>query len=96
MLDNHSVAAADNAADFTRNFMQQLGSNGSTAPAVAKAPVPAPAPTASAPSAGGGGGGGGGGPGQNVSAPVRGKGVLTQQAPGMRVPLCGACDGQIR
>ena len=87
------MAAADNAADFTRNFMQQLGSNGSTAPAPAKAPVPAPAPApaASAPSTGGGGG-----PGQNVSAPVRGKGVLTQQAPGMRVPLCGACDGQIR
>ena len=37
-----------------------------------------------------------GGPSQNVSAPTRGRGVLTQQKPGMRVPMCGACDGQIR
>ena len=36
------------------------------------------------------------GPGQNVVAPKRGRGVLTQQQPGMRVPMCGACNGQIR
>ena len=36
------------------------------------------------------------GPGQNVTAPKRGRGELVEQQPGMRVPLCGACDGQIR
>ena len=36
------------------------------------------------------------GPGQNVVAPRRGMGVLKQQQPGMRVPVCGACDSQIR
>ena len=35
------------------------------------------------------------GPGQNMITPRRGKGVLTQQQPGMRVPICacGACQG---
>eukprot|EP00088_Acartia_fossae_P035125 TRINITY_DN3613_c0_g1_i3.p1 TRINITY_DN3613_c0_g1~~TRINITY_DN3613_c0_g1_i3.p1 ORF type:complete len:829 (-),score=187.55 TRINITY_DN3613_c0_g1_i3:498-2984(-) len=65
------------------------------------APVPQSAPT----SVGGGlnngynGSGGvssGNAGGQNVSAPKRGKGVLTQQRPGMRVPMCGGCGGQIR
>merc|ERR1719361_2031066 len=37
-----------------------------------------------------------GGPGQNVTAPKRGRGVLQQQQPGMRTPLCGACKQQIR
>ena len=37
-----------------------------------------------------------GGPGQNVTAPKRGRGVLQQQQPGMRTPLCGACEQQIR
>jgi len=60
------------------------GMNGTQGP---KAPMPA----ASAP-----GNNGVGVPGQNLSAPMRGRGVLTQQKPGMRVPLCGACDGQIR
>ena len=36
------------------------------------------------------------GPGQNITAPKRGKGELCQQQPGMRTPVCGACDGQIR
>ena len=36
------------------------------------------------------------GPGQQVTAPRRGKGELHQQQPGMRTPICGACDGQIR
>ena len=36
------------------------------------------------------------GPGQQVTAPRRGKGELKQQQPGMRTPICGACDGQIR
>ena len=36
------------------------------------------------------------GPGQTMVTPNRGKGVLTQQMPGMRVPICGACQGQIR
>ena len=36
------------------------------------------------------------GPGQNVSAPRRGRGVLQQQQPGMRVPMCGSCNNQIR
>ncbi|GLG97101.1 PDZ and LIM domain protein Zasp [Gryllus bimaculatus] len=49
------------------------------------------------------GGGVGGGPGQKgsatfagSSAPRRGRGVLNQQAPGARIPLCGACNNQIR
>ena len=36
------------------------------------------------------------GPGQTVSAPKRGRGELCQQQPGMRTPICGACDGHIR
>ena len=36
------------------------------------------------------------GPGQNMVAPKRGRGELKQQTAGMRVPLCGACGGQIR
>ena len=36
------------------------------------------------------------GPGQNLIAPKRGRGELRQQTAGMRVPLCGACGGQIR
>ena len=36
------------------------------------------------------------GSGQNLVAPKRGKGILTQQRPGLRQPMCGACDGQIR
>ena len=36
------------------------------------------------------------GPGQNLVAPKRGRGELKQQTAGMRVPLCGACGGQIR
>ena len=31
-----------------------------------------------------------------MTAPRRGKGELKQQQPGMRTPICGACDGQIR
>ena len=34
--------------------------------------------------------------GQNMTAPRRGKGVLKQQEPGMRVPHCGGCTEQIR
>ena len=41
-------------------------------------------------------GGQGGQGGQAVSAPRRGRGVLQQQTPGMRVPMCGSCDLQIR
>ena len=36
------------------------------------------------------------GSGQNLVSPKRGKGILTQQRPGLRQPMCGACDGQIR
>ena len=36
------------------------------------------------------------GPGQNVIVPRRGKGILQQLQPGMRTPMCGACDSQIR
>ena len=53
-----------------------------TAPPPAPIPEPEPAPVV--------------GPGQNVVAPRRGMGVLKQQQPGMRVPVCGACDSQIR
>ena len=43
--------------------------------------------------------GGGGQPGsgaQRMSAPRRGRGVLQQQEPGMRVPVCGATGEPIR
>lgn len=83
VLNSNSVAMADNAADFTRNFLSQQLPTPSAVPAPAAS---APEEPAAAPA----------GPGQNVSAPVRGRGVLTQQRPGMRVPMCGACDGQIR
>ena len=33
---------------------------------------------------------------QNLIVPNRGRGVLQQQQPGMRTPLCGACSSQIR
>ncbi|GLG97104.1 PDZ and LIM domain protein Zasp [Gryllus bimaculatus] len=63
---------------------------------------PAPSTSSSIPNAGVGGGVGGG-PGQKgsatfagSSAPRRGRGVLNQQAPGARIPLCGACNNQIR
>ncbi|GLG97106.1 Uncharacterized protein GBIM_03944 [Gryllus bimaculatus] len=70
-------------------------------------PKPFSAPTAPTTSparpAPGVGGGVGGGPGQKgsatfagSSAPRRGRGVLNQQAPGARIPLCGACNNQIR
>ena len=36
------------------------------------------------------------GPNQNLICPKRGKGVLQQQQPGMRTPVCGACSSQIR
>ena len=82
VLNANSIAVADNAADFTRNFLsQQLPIPLVAAPAPAAPVEPLPAPP---------------GPGQNLSAPTRGRGVLTQQRPGMRVPMCGACDGQIR
>lgn len=36
------------------------------------------------------------GPGQSVTAPRRGRGELMEQQPGMRTPICGACESQIR
>jgi hypothetical protein len=36
------------------------------------------------------------GPGQNLVAPRRGKGILKQPTAGMRIPLCGGCNTQIR
>ncbi len=36
------------------------------------------------------------GPGQNLVAPRRGKGILKQPQAGMRIPLCGGCNTQIR
>jgi len=36
------------------------------------------------------------GPGQNVTAPKRGRGEICEQQPGMRAPICGACDAHIR
>ena len=36
------------------------------------------------------------GTGQNLIVPRRGKGILQQQQPGMRTPMCGACEAQIR
>ena len=43
-----------------------------------------------------GGGGGAGSGAQRMSAPRRGRGVLQQQEPGMRVPVCGASGEPIR
>jgi len=103
-LNQNTAGAADNAADFTKNFLTQLGTpipvtvnqNGArnnlhnpnpmeASPAFA-AMDPTP-PAQDLPAVG---------PGQNVSAPRRGRGVLQQQKPGMRVPMCGNCDNQIR
>ena len=44
----------------------------------------------------GGQNGGQGSGAQNMSAPRRGRGVLQQQEPGMRVPVCGYSGEQIR
>eukprot|EP00092_Neocalanus_flemingeri_P004273 GFUD01004593.1.p1 GENE.GFUD01004593.1~~GFUD01004593.1.p1 ORF type:complete len:858 (-),score=130.03 GFUD01004593.1:824-3397(-) len=103
-LNQNTAGAADNASDFTKNFLNQLGTpipvtvnqNGvqnnlhNPTPMVASPAFatnePTP-PTQELPAAG---------PGQNVSAPRRGRGVLQQQKPGMRVPMCGNCDNQIR
>ena len=98
-LAANNAGAADNAADFTRNFLSQLAGppaqNGArTTPGNGHAAV-APAPPANslhnpapeAPAAG---------PGQNVSAPKRGRGVLQQQQHGMRVPVCGGCQAPIK
>ena len=103
-LNENLAGSAENATDFTKNFLNQLGTpipvtvnqNGGrnnlhnptpmepTLPFAAKDPIP---PTQELPVVG---------PGQNVSAPRRGRGVLQQQKPGMRVPMCGFCDDQIR
>ena len=104
-LNENSAGASDNATDFTKNFLNQLGNpnpvsinqNGSrnnnlhnptpmepSSPFAGINPEP---PTQDAPVVG---------PGQNVSAPRRGRGVLQQQKPGMRTPMCGNCNQQIR
>jgi len=36
------------------------------------------------------------GPGQNLIIPRRGKGILKHPTVGMRIPLCGKCQNQIR
>ncbi len=36
------------------------------------------------------------GPGQNLITPRRGKGILKQPQVGMRIPLCGGCQQQVR
>ena len=36
------------------------------------------------------------GPGQSLTAPKRGRGEMCEQQPGMRAPICGACDAHIR
>ena len=69
--------------DFTKKSMP-IPPAGNSNPA---APEPAAAPAAPQPQLG---------PGQNLVAPKRGRGELKQQTAGMRVPLCGACGGQIR
>ena len=109
ILDAHPLGVAPNADVFTKQFMdqnfgqqpqmmsstvttnsnsfqQKMFSNQPTAPMN----QPSAAPMNNQQSAPGSGSG------QNLTAPKRGKGVLTQQRPGMRVPMCGACDGQIR
>ncbi|KAJ9591100.1 hypothetical protein L9F63_002381, partial [Diploptera punctata] len=74
-------------------------------PAVATQPssfakTPSVPSSSSIPNAGGGGGAPGGGQkGATIAgstAPRRGKGVLTQQSAGGRIPLCAHCNSQIR
>ncbi len=109
ILNNNSVsrpvAATTSGAAAANNLAQNLASKASAGPGqYADQPGGGPGPKAPAGPTGGPGqnapAGPGqnapAGPGQNVSAPTRGRGVLTQQKPGMRVPMCGACDGQIR
>jgi len=104
-LNENSAGSAENATDFTKNFLNQLGTpipvtidqNGgrnnlhNPTPMEKSLPFavsdPTPPPAQDLPVVG---------PGQNVSAPRRGRGVLQQQKPGMRVPMCGYCDDQIR
>ncbi len=99
------VGATSGAAAV--NLAQNLASKASAGPGQYAAPPAGSGPGPKAPAAGPTGGPGQNapagpgqnapaGPGQNVSAPTRGRGVLTQQKPGMRVPMCGACEGQIR
>ena len=123
----NNVPLPDNAAAFTRNFLNQAMTSSPVRPSApggynsnnAINNINSAIPAASAPGSNGGAptanniatanngsmnfnnnninnGLPAPGPGQNLSAPTRGRGVLTQQRPGMRVPLCGACDGQIR
>jgi len=103
-LNENVAGAAENAEDFTKNFMNTLGhpmqvpinQNGAPNNLHNPAPMdktPSFAANNSIPSnpelpvVG---------PGQNVSAPRRGRGLLQQQKPGMRVPMCGSCNAQIR
>ncbi len=104
ILNNNSVTRPVGATSgaAAANLAQNLASKASAGPAGQYAASPAdqtgggPGPKGPAGPTGGAGQNAPAGPGQNVSAPTRGRGVLTQQKPGMRVPMCGACDGQIR
>jgi len=95
-LNANSAGAANNAADFTKNFLSQLGtsqqvvtnSNGGTNGHSNMLHNPGPDPVPEGQNLGGAG--------QNVCAPRRGRGVLQQQKPGMRTPMCGGCQAQIR
>jgi len=104
-LASDSAGAATNAADFTKNFLSQLASgnsNGSNSSGQNGSNNGGPALT---PSSNGvqsnqlhnpGPENENLGAGRSVSAPRRGRGVLQQQQPGMRVPVCGGCQAPIR
>ena len=119
-----SAGAATNAADFTKNFLSQLSSNGSngSSPATngsSRGPSAAPAPSSNGVQSnqlhnpGPENVNENVGAGRSVSAPrrgslsqqqqknliqlnLKGRGVLQQQQPGMRTPVCGGCQAPIR
>ena len=72
------------------------GGAGPRFPDFTKKNMPIPAPAAAAPEPAAPAAAPQLGPGQNLIAPKRGRGELKQQAAGGRMPLCGACGGQIR
>ena len=106
ILDAHPLGGAPNAEQFTKNLISLNFGNpqGVTIPQHQIPPnfinqqqnmmnqqqIPITVPQQQQPAAPAGSSG------SNLSAPKRGKGILTQQRPGMRVPMCGACSGQIR
>jgi len=99
-----TAGSATNAADFTKNFLSQLaGNSNSNSNPVQNGsnglPTPPPPSNGVQPNNqlhNPGPENENVGAGRSVSAPRRGRGVLQQQQPGMRVPVCGGCQAPIR